>query len=338
MDFPAALDAALSGRELSPERVEAALAAILDERWEPAQVAAFLVAMRCKGETPSELAAAARSLRTRCVPVAVEQPEQLVDTCGTGGDARRTFNISTAAAFAAAAAGARVAKHGNRAQSGICGSSDLVAALGADLDAGPERIAACLAQTGICFMFAPAHHPALRAVGPVRASLGVRTMFNLLGPLLNPAAAGRQVAGIFSPDLLEQYAATLRELGCRRALVVNGEGLDEFSICGPSAYAELREDGTIEMGEIEPGDAGLPVASLDRIQVSDRDEAVAMFEDAIAGGRSAAGDASALNAGAALYVGGHAASIAAGCRQAAAAFASGAVRAKADEFKAFFAG
>ena len=329
---------AVAGRQLAPERIADAIDSMLAREWEAAQIAGFLVAMRMRGESPPELAAAAAALRRHGVAVAAADRHELVDTCGTGGDGGRTFNVSTAAAFVAAACGARVAKHGNRAQSGVCGSSDLIAALGADLAAPPERIADCLERTGICFMFAPAHYPALKEVGPVRVALGVRTMFNMLGPMLNPAGAGRQVVGIFSEGLIEAYAETLRSLGCRRALVVHGSGLDEFSVCAGSRYASLAEDGTVSSHSISPQQVGLDTYELSELQVSDQDQARARFDEAIDGRPGAAAAACAFNAGAALHVAGLAADIAAGVGMAQGAQADGSARAKVEQFRSFFSG
>ena len=329
---------AVAGRELAPARIAAAIDAMLERQWESAQIAGFLVALRMRGESPVQLAAAAAALRERGVAVAAADPDGLVDTCGTGGDGSRTFNVSTAAAFVAAACGARVAKHGNRAQSGVCGSSDLIADLGADLAAPPARIAECLEQTGICFMFAPAHYPAMKEVAPVRSALGVRTMFNMLGPMLNPAGAGRQVVGVFSPDLLVAYAETLRTLGTRRALIVHAGGLDEFSVCAPSAYAALAEDGTISSHSITPAAAGLESFELADLQVSDKKQARARFFEAVEGRPTAAAAACAFNAGAALHVAGIADDIAAGVQLAAAAQADGRAAAKVEQFRSFFTG
>ena len=329
---------AVEGRELAPQRISEAIDGMLAEGWEGAQIAGFLIAMRMRGESPAQLAAAAAALRRHGVAVAARQPDELVDTCGTGGDGGRTFNVSTAAAFVAAACGVRIAKHGNRAQSGVCGSSDLIAALGADLSAPPARIAECLEQTGICFMFAPAHYPALRQVAPVRAALGVRTMFNMLGPMLNPAGAGRQVVGVFSADLIVSYAETLRALGARRALVVHGGGLDEFSVSAPSQYASLAEDGSIDSHSISPRQVGLDEFELADLQVSDQAQALARFEDAIDGRPGAAAAACAFNAGAALHVAGLVEDIAAGVRRAQQAQADGSARARIEQFKSFFAG
>ena len=330
---------AVEGRALAPEQIAAAVGAMLDSQWDAAQIAGLLVALRMRGESPAQLAAAAAALRQRRIAVVADNPEELVDTCGTGGDGSHTFNVSTAAAFVAAACGVRVAKHGNRAQSGVCGSSDLIAALGADLTASPEKVAECLADTGICFMFAPAHYPAMKEVAPVRAALGVRTMFNMLGPMLNPAGAGRQVVGIFSPDLIVPYAETLRTLGSKRALVVHAGGLDEFSVCAPCQYASLAEDGTISSHSITPQQAGFEDSfALADLQVADAKQAQARFAEAIDGRPGAAAAACAFNAGAALHVAGVADDITAGVRLAQQAQADGAARAKVEQFRAFFGG
>lgn len=335
MRYSDILEAVLSGREQGADEVAFALAGIFAGRWSSAQTAAYLVAMRAKGETPAELAAAAAQMRARCVKVEADSPDELIDTCGTGGDGSRTFNISTAAAFIAAACGVRVAKHGNRAQSGVCGSSDLLAELGAELDSPPDKISRCLVETGICFMFAQAHHPVAKVVAPVRKELGVRTMFNLLGPLANPAGAARQVVGVFDGRWLGPYARTLALLGSRRALVVHAAGLDELSPCGPTDFAELREDGEVVLGRTEPAEMGSEAVSPEALQVSGVAQAVTMFRDALAGA-GAAGVAAALNAGAAVYVAGLAASLREGCEIARRSQQAGAATAKLGEFIAFY--
>ena len=332
MAYSQLLDSLLDGSDASAEQMTAAVAAMFEGRWSEAQSAAFLAALRAKGETAVELAAAAAEMRKRCTPVAIANPEQLVDTCGTGGDGARTFNISTAAAFIAAACGVRVAKHGNRAQSGVCGSSDLLARLGTDLEAPAERCVACFAATGICFMFAPAYHPAARSIAPVRQQLGVRTLFNLIGPLANPAGARRQLAGVFSERWLKPYAQTLALLGSRRALVVAADGLDEFSISGPSVYAELTEDGQITHQQTEPARLGYQLAPLSELQVANPEEAEALFRTALDGSHQAASDAATINAGAAIYLAGLAATHKDGCDQARAAVAAGSASAKLAQF------
>src|SRR5438309_1672759 len=236
---------------IHPSRVQAAAAldAMLDGSAPAAQMAALLVALRMKGETPDEIAGAAQALRSRAARVEVSQ-DRLIDTCGTGGDSSHTFNISTASAFVAAAGGARVAKHGNRAVSSKCGSADVLAALGVEVELAPEAVAACIDECGIGFLFAPRHHAAMRHVAPVRKELGLRTLFNLLGPLANPAGARRQLLGVYAAPLVPVLARTLAELGCDRAFVVHGHGgLDEISTSGPTRMAEVRARSRMSLPE-----------------------------------------------------------------------------------------
>src|SRR3989442_3100985 len=244
---------AVDGVHLSRVQAAAALDAMLDGSAPPAQMAALLVALRMKGETPDEIAGAAQALRSRAARVEVSQ-DRLIDTCGTGGDASHTFNISTASAFVAAAGGARVAKHGNRAVSSKCGSADVLAALGVEVELAPEAVAACIDECGIGFLFAPRHHAAMRHVAPVRKELGLRTLFNLLGPLANPAGARRQLLGVYSPQLVPVMAQTLVELGCDRAFVVHGYGgLAQSSPAGPTPRFEGRSSA---LRQIRPSSAG----------------------------------------------------------------------------------
>src|SRR5205823_13020474 len=242
---------AVEGTHLSRAQAAAAMDAMLDGGAPISQMAALLVALRMKGETPDEIAGAAQALRSRAARVEVSQ-ERLIDTCGTGGDASHTFNISTASAFVAAAGGARVAKHGNRAVSSKCGSADVLAALGVEVELPPAAVAACIDECGIGFLFAPRHHAAMRHVAPVRKDLGLRTLFNLLGPLANPAGARRQLLGVYSASLVPVLARTLVELGADRAFVVHGYGgLDEISPAGATRVAEVRRGGVREM-EVTP--------------------------------------------------------------------------------------
>ncbi|OGA22781.1 MAG: anthranilate phosphoribosyltransferase, partial [Betaproteobacteria bacterium RIFCSPLOWO2_02_FULL_67_19] len=223
----------------------------------PAQIAAFIVGLRVKKETIGEIAAAAQVMREFATRVPVKDPGDVVDIVGTGGDAAHTFNVSTTAAFVAAAAGARVAKHGNRAVSSRSGSADVLEALGAKFDLTPEQIARCVEKTGVGFMFAPAHHPAMKFAAPVRRELGVRTIFNILGPLTNPAAAGNLLLGVFHPDLVGIQVRVLQRLGARHVMVVYGlDGLDEISISGPTLVGELAK-GEIREYEIHPSQFGL---------------------------------------------------------------------------------
>ena len=321
----------LEGDDLGQDEMREAISSILSGNWNEIQTTAFLVAMRHKGIIPSELAEAASILMELRVPVEIERPEEVLDTAGTGGDGKGAFNVSTAAAFVAAACGVRVAKHGNRAQSGSCGSSDLLAALGADLTMPPERISGCLAKAGICFMFAPAHHPALKQVAPVRQQIGTRTMFNLLGPLVNPARAGCRLAGIFDPAWLVRYAETFASLGVVRAVVVHSDGMDEAGIEGSTQYV-LMEDGKVTTHEVAPEDVGLERHPLKSIVVSDVEQALEAFDDAIDGKSKPHRDAAALNAGLALLAAGKAAGLNEGVAMALAAIDEGRVRQKADDY------
>ena len=332
VEYKQAIDILLARTNLEEAAMESSLDAILTGKWTQIQAAAFLIAMQAKGVDQQELITAARYLLQRCVPVAVPAPETVLDTAGTGGDHQGTFNISTAAAFVVAACGVRVAKHGNRAQSGICGSSDLLAKLGVDLTMEPRALADCLATVGICFMFAPNHHPTLKQVAPVRAELGVRTMFNLLGPLINPAATGLRLAGVFDPAWVIPYALAFQSLGVVRAVVVHADGLDEFSVAAVSRYVLMDGNAAVKEFASTPEEAGVGRHSLEELRVSDLDTAVAMFNAAIDGTHDAVRDAVALNAGAALWAAGQADDLRDGTAQALGAISAGIVRAKVDDF------
>ena len=332
MQYALILEELVAGRDLSAELTTAALRGILDGEWTPAQTAGFLVALKIKGETPAELAAAARVMREKCAPARAKTASEAVDTAGTGGDGAKVFNISTAAAFVAAAAGARVAKHGNRAVSGVCGSSDILAALGLDLSLPPESAAALLDETGICFLFAPNHHPAMKNAAPVRKDLGVRTLFNLLGPLANPAGARRQLAGVFSPDLVVPYARTLAELGAERAIVAHGGGLDEISIAAETDIAEVGADGVIKRRTFAPEDVGIRRAPLSAIRAETAEEAKAHFMSAVGGKPGPARDVVVLNAAAALTAAGVSSDFAEGAKLAGEAADSGKAEKKLREF------
>jgi anthranilate phosphoribosyltransferase len=264
MPLKAAIAEVINGRSLTFEQAEAAMDAIMTGLATPAQIGSYLTALRMKGETVAEIAGSAQSMRKHVVSVKVDrQNGMLVDTCGTGGDGKHTFNISTTAAFVVAGAGVKVAKHGNRAASSKSGSADVLMALGGNLDLGPEQVAGCVETVGIGFLYAIHHHPAMRhAIGP-RRELGQRTIFNLLGPLTNPAGATHQVIGVYAPQLTEPLAHVLGELGSTAAYVVHGaNGLDEFSTTGVNRVSHLR-DGQVETIELDPADLGLPRATLD---------------------------------------------------------------------------
>jgi anthranilate phosphoribosyltransferase len=316
----------VAGRDLSAERMHQAMTAIMTGQATAAQIGGFLIAMRMKGETVPEIAAATTVMRELAtdVPVDPALADQLVDTCGTGGDAAGLFNVSTAAAFAVAAAGGHVAKHGNRSVSSSSGSSDLLEAAGVAIDTSPEQVAECIRRLGVGFMFAPAHHGAMKyAVGP-RRELGVRTIFNIIGPLTNPAGARNQVMGVFNGHLCEPLAEVLQRLGSRHVMIVHGEdGLDELSINAPSRVAELK-DGKISTYKIAPEDVGLERGSLDGLRVKSAAESLEIVRDVLAGKAGLALDMVAFNAGAALYVAGHAPDIAAGVSQAREVLLSGA--------------
>jgi anthranilate phosphoribosyltransferase len=294
-----AIQAAIEGRHLSRAEAAAAVDAMLDGTAPAALIAALLIALRVKGETPDEIAGAAQALRARAARVDVPL-DRLVDTCGTGGDGAHTFNISTAAAFVAAGAGARVAKHGNRAASSKCGSADVLAALGAEIELPPESVAACIRQCGIGFLFAPRHHAAMRHVAPVRKELGVRTLFNLLGPLANPAGARRQLLGVPAPHLVDVLARTLVELGAERAFVVHGHpGLDEISPAGPTRVAEVR-GGRVREFEVTPEELGVPRGAIEDLRGGHAERNAVLLREVLRGERGARRSAVLLNAGAAI--------------------------------------
>jgi anthranilate phosphoribosyltransferase len=298
----------------------------------PTMTAALLIGLRVKKETVDEIAAAASVMREFAAKVGVPDREHLVDIVGTGGDSSHSFNISTAAMFVVAACGGRVAKHGNRSVSSNSGSADALEALGVAIELKPEQVAQCVAQTGLGFMYAPLHHPAMRNVGPVRKELGVRTIFNILGPLTNPAGAPNVLMGVFHADLVGIQARVLKQLGARRALVVHGlDGMDEISLCAPTLVAELDPDGSLREYQLDPAQFGLAPCTIADLRVDNsaqsRDRILAVLADEAGPSR----DIVALNAGAALYAAGVAHSIADGLARAQAALASGAARAKLDE-------
>jgi anthranilate phosphoribosyltransferase len=294
----------------------------------PTMIAAILVGLRVKKETIGEISAAAFVMREFASKVPVTQRDHLVDTCGTGGDAAHTFNISTASAFVAAAAGARVAKHGGRSVSSTCGSADVLEALGVNLKLTPEQVGNSIDQIGIGFMFAPNFHGAMKYAAPVRKELGVRTLFNVLGPLTNPAGAENQVMGVFHPDLVGIQARVLQRLGSRHVLVVNGsDGLDEITISGSTNVAELK-NGQVNEYTVTPEQFGLQSAPLDEIRVADAAGAKSMLLGVLDNQAGAARDIVLLNAGAAIYVAGLADSLANGVNKAAGIIASGAAKDK----------
>jgi anthranilate phosphoribosyltransferase len=323
-----ALTRLIEQREIFYDEMLSLMRQIMQGEVSAAQIAGILVGLRVKKETIGEIAAAAFVMREFASKVPVTKREHLVDTCGTGGDAAHTFNISTASALVAAAAGAQVAKHGGRSVSSTCGSADVLEALGVNLNLTPEQVGRSIDQIGIGFMFAPNFHGAMKYAAPVRRELGVRTLFNVLGPLTNPAGADNQVMGVFHPDLVGIQARVLQRLGSRHVLVVNGsDGLDEITISGASNIAELK-DGEVSEYTVKPQDFGLKTVPLDSIRVANAEEAKAMLLGVLDNLPGAAHDIVLLNAGAAIYVAGLSATLAEGVKKAAEVITSGAAKHK----------
>ena len=329
-----ALQRCIEHRELFHDEMSAMMRLIMSGEMPPTLVAGLLVALRTKKETVGEIAAAAQVMREFATPVHVIDRANLVDVVGTGGDGAHTFNISTAAMFVAAAAGAKIAKHGNRSVSSKSGSADILEALGVKLNLSPEQVAHCIATVGAGFMFAPNHHPAMKNVAPIRKDLGVRTIFNILGPLTNPADAKRILMGVFHADLVGIQARVLQAMGMDHALVVYGrDGLDEISLEGPTLVGELK-DGAVREYEIHPQDFGLSTAPSNSFKVANAEESKSIVLDVLNKKPGPASDIVCLNAGAVLYVADVAADIASGIQMAKAAIASGAARQKLDDFVA----
>ena len=331
----AALQRVIEHREIFHEEMISLMRQIMGGEVSPVMIAAIVTGLRVKKETIGEIAAAAQVMRELSTKVVVADTAHLVDTCGTGGDSAHTFNISTAAMFVAAAGGAQVAKHGGRSVSSQSGSADVLEALGVNINLVPADVARCIAEVGVGFMFAPNHHSAMKHAAPVRRELGIRTIFNILGPLTNPASAPQQVMGVFHPDLVGIQVRVLQRLGSKRAITVFGrEGLDEFSISGPTIVGELK-NGEVREYEVHPADFGLAVHNLASIRVGNVEESRAMLLEALAGKHAAARDIVALNAGASLYVAGRADSLEQGVEHALFLIASGAARQKLDSFVEF---
>ena len=327
-----ALQSCIEGRELSHDDMTAMMRHIMSGDIPPTLVAAFLVALRTKKETVGEIAAAAQVMREFATPVHVKDTRHLVDVVGTGGDGAHTFNISTAAMFVAAAAGAKIAKHGNRSVSSKSGSADVLESLGVNLNVSPERVAESISTLGVGFMFAPNHHPAMKNVVPIRRELGVRTIFNILGPLTNPANAKHILMGVFNAELVGIQARVLQSLGMTHAMVVFGrDGLDEISLEGPTLIGELK-NGLVSEYEIHPRDFGLSTAPTSSFQVANAEESKQIVLRVLGGEAGPASDIVCLNAGATLYVADLAPNIATGVAMAKAAIASGAARSTLDKF------
>jgi anthranilate phosphoribosyltransferase len=326
-----ALRKAAAGEPLSEGEAERALETIMEGTVPPAATAALLTALRVRGESVSEIVGFARAMRR--FAARVEAPEGVVDTCGTGGDAKGTINVSTAAAFVARGAGVTIAKHGNRAATSQAGSADVLEALGAEIELGPEQVSRCIEESGIGFMFARTHHPAMRFVAPVRAELPFRTVFNMLGPLTNPAGARRQVVGVFGGAYVRPVAEALRGLGAEKALVVHGmDGMDEITVTDKTLVAEVGE-GDIEEYEISPKDFGLARHAPDGLLGGDAHLNARILRDVLSGEEAgAARDVVLLNAGAAVYVSGRAKTVEEGVRLAEGSITSGAAVGALEDF------
>ncbi|MDZ7803806.1 anthranilate phosphoribosyltransferase [Thiohalophilus sp.] len=329
MDMTEAIKAVTENRDLTGEEMTQVMRLIMTGEATPAQIGGFLVGLRMKGETVDEIAAAAGVMRELATRVSVHG-EHLVDTCGTGGDAAGTFNISTASAFVVAAAGGQVAKHGNRSVSSQCGSADVLEAAGINLDLSPEQVARCVDETGVGFMFAPKHHSAMKhAIGP-RREMGVRTIFNVLGPLTNPAGAPYQVLGVFSERLLVPLAEVLKKLGSKHVLVVHAEdGMDEISIGAPTHVAELK-DGKVSSYSITPEQFGLQRTDVTTLKVTTAGESLAIIKNLLNNQPGPARDIVQLNAGAAIYAADLVPTLEDGVKRAAEVIADGSAAAKLD--------
>ncbi|MEM9292861.1 MAG: anthranilate phosphoribosyltransferase [Acidobacteriota bacterium] len=317
MDPRQALARLLAREDLQREETEALFGRLMDGELSDILKSALLIALRMKGESPGEIAGAAAAMRRRVIPIP-HQVERVVDTCGTGGDGSGSFNVSTAAALVAAAGGVPVAKHGNRSVSSRSGSADVLAAAGVNVEITPQQAANALAEVGISFLFAPRLHPAMAQVMPVRKELGQRTLFNVLGPLTNPAGARRQVIGVYHEDLVERIARVLLELEAEHAVVVHGDGLDEITVTGETLVGEVR-DGQVQMYRVEPEDLGLAVSAAEQLRGGEPEHNAELLWRVLRGERgevSAMADITAANAGAALYVGGAAPSLTEGVAKA----------------------
>ncbi|MBA2312679.1 MAG: anthranilate phosphoribosyltransferase [Actinobacteria bacterium] len=326
--WPQTISELLAGRALSEDDAASAMAEIMEGAASPAQIAGFVVALRAKGETAEEVAGLVRTMRAYAQKVLVEG--ELLDTCGTGGDRSGTFNVSTAAALVCAGAGARVAKHGNRAASSRCGSADVLEALGVRIDLDPTRVAHCIEKAGIGFCFAPMFHPAMRHAAGPRRELGIATIFNFLGPLTNPAGATRQALGVSDHSMLDVMVATLQRLGSVHVLAFHGDsGLDELSTSGPSAVVELK-DGEVRRWVLDPADLKLPPAPIEAVAGGTAAENAAVIKEVLDGGRGPKRDIVVLNAAAGLVAGGLAPSVQEAAELAVAAVDSGAARTALD--------
>lgn len=328
-----AISKVVEGEVLSREEAAAAMDTIMSGEATGSQIGALLTALRMRGETEEEIAGFAEVMRRHALRVPLASSEPVIDTCGTGGDASRTFNISTVTAFVVAGAGVRVAKHGNRAMTSRCGSADVLEGLGVRIELSPEAVGRCIDEVGIGFMYAPLFHPAMRFAGPTRREIGIRTVFNILGPLTNPAGARHQIIGVSNPQVALKMARVLGLLGTQHALVVHAlDGLDELSISGPSAVNDVRVNGSIDLRsyEIDAVDFGLTRAPLDAVRGGTVEDNVALIRGILAGEDGAPRAITLLNAAAALYAADRVDSIQAGVAVAAESIDSGAAAAKLD--------
>jgi anthranilate phosphoribosyltransferase len=331
MNIQQAIATVVERRDLSAEQMQAVMQQIMTGECSSAQIGGFLIGLRMKGETVDEITAAAKVMASLAAPVTIGSPN-LIDIVGTGGDGTSTFNVSTAAAFVAAGAGATIAKHGNRSVSSKSGSADLLEQAGANLNLNPNQVVEVITTAGVGFMFAPMHHSAMKhAIGP-RKEMGVRTIFNVLGPLTNPAGVKHQVVGVFAQELTELLAQVFRELGSQHTLVVHAEdGMDEISICAPTKICELR-NGQLNSYIVRPQDFGMQTGHIDDLVVANPAESLALIEQVLSGKPGAARDIVCLNAGAGIYVSGLAETLAEGVEAAAAAIDNGAANAAKQRF------
>ncbi|MEE9493396.1 MAG: anthranilate phosphoribosyltransferase [Gammaproteobacteria bacterium] len=327
MDMQTAIRKVTEREDLSMQQMQTVMQLIMSGQASDAQTAGFLIGLRMKGETVEEITAAAQVMRELSVRVEVAATPHLVDTCGTGGDGASTFNISTASAMVVAAAGAKVAKHGNRSVSSSCGSADVLEAAGVNLDLSAEQVARCVQEVGVGFLFAPKHHSAMKHVIGPRKEMGVRTLFNLLGPLTNPASAPNQVMGVFSTEWVEPLAHVLKQLGSHHVMIVHAEdGLDEISVAAPTTVAELK-DGEVSVYSITPEQFGLQRTRLSGLSVENAQQSLAMINAVLNNESGSALDIVVLNAGAAIYVAGLTETLEAGITRAAEVIADGQAKA-----------
>ena len=329
MNFRDGISRLIDRQDLAPDEAEEIMSSMMEGQATQAQIGAFLAALRMKGESPNEIAAFARVMRSHAVSVAPVTGRTLVDTCGTGGDGTCTFNISTASALVTAGAGIPVVKHGNRSVSSTCGSADVLQELGVNLAVDPKEQARIVEQVGIAFLFAPNHHPAMKYVMPARQELGCRTVFNILGPLANPAGAGAQVLGVYNQNLTKTMAEVLRLLGVHRAMVVHGAGLDEITTTGITSVCELG-DGTIRTYPLDCRAFGIAPAGISDLRGGNPRENARIIREILAGERGACRDIVLMNAGAAIYIGGQAKDLREGIGLAAQSIDSGNARARLD--------